>query len=167
MKVLFLHGYKSSPNTNKFAAIEAEQKFCFHMDYENTDHADVFNFYMDKVREVEPDVIVGHSLGGYFALLVSTFTGIPCVLINPQLCPKLDGYFDLTTEDFINARLSSVIHAFSYIERGDEVIDVPKIEAALERYSNVTAIDGGNHRVQFLDNINKVIKLLENYEGVH
>ena len=67
-KILFLHGLDSSRESTKFHAIDAKRKYCINVDYRNLNFQTVADFYDEIIEKIKPDIIVGHSLGGYWAL---------------------------------------------------------------------------------------------------
>lgn len=98
MRVIYIHGLDSTANSVKGVLL---QKYC------NTHHADIeiirpdLNESPDKVfarlcelvqqaKEADDKVVVmGSSLGGYFASLVSNETSCPAVLLNPSTKPHI------------------------------------------------------------------------------
>ena len=86
-KILFLHGLDSSKESTKFHAINAEKKYCINVDYRNLNYKTVECFYHDIIEKIKPDLLVGHSLGGYWALKMSQQHRIPAILANPSLNP--------------------------------------------------------------------------------
>lgn len=68
LKILFLHGLDSSKESTKFEAIDAKNKYCINVDYRNLNFQTVATFYQDIIDKIKPEILVGHSLGGYWAL---------------------------------------------------------------------------------------------------
>ncbi|UUS64433.1 MULTISPECIES: YqiA/YcfP family alpha/beta fold hydrolase [unclassified Acinetobacter] len=156
-KILFLHGLDSSRESTKFHAINAKQKFCIEVDYRNLNFQTVADFYHESIETIKPDIIVGHSLGAYWALKMSLFHRIPCVIANPSLHPDFrDDYPAINEMD-----LDNDIPQIAYIERGDEILDMFEAEKQLEDYMQVQVMDGGHHRLQCPENINDLIQHLE------
>ena len=77
-KILFFHGLDSSRESTKFHAIDADHKYCIDVDYRNLNYATVAEFYNEMIEKIHPDILVGHSLGGYWALKMSQQHQIPC-----------------------------------------------------------------------------------------
>ena len=156
-KILFLHGLDSSRESTKFHAINAKQKFCIEVDYRNLNFQTVADFYHESIETIKPDIIVGHSLGAYWALKMSLFHRIPCVIANPSLHPDFrDDYPAINEMD-----LDNDIPQIAYIERGDEILDMYEAEKQLEDYMQVQVMDGGHHRLQYPENINDLIQHIE------
>ena len=72
-KVLFLHGLDSSKESTKFEAIDTAKT--------------VEKFYQDIIQKMKPDVLIGHSLGAYWALKMSKLYQLPAIIANPNLSP--------------------------------------------------------------------------------
>ena len=88
-KVIFLHGYGGEPIpeiTEIFKAI-GWQTIQHHIDYDLEWDKDRCKSITEKVAEDgrDCDLIIGLSLGGYTAHLVSNQLGKDCILINPGI----------------------------------------------------------------------------------
>jgi predicted esterase YcpF (UPF0227 family) len=82
-KVLYLHGLESNQGGPKVDFLANE--FCVHapaMDYTNPMVQNELEFIM---RQFNPDLIVGSSMGGYAADVLATKYGKPAILFNPAL----------------------------------------------------------------------------------
>jgi len=82
MKALFLHGLESKPRSYK-------SKFLYKFDVESPemDYNDpgMFDEILLKIQNNRPDVLIGSSMGGWFAYCLSTLTGIPTIMFNPAV----------------------------------------------------------------------------------
>ena len=82
-KVLYLHGLESNQGGKKVDFLANE--FCVHapaMDYTNPMIQNELEFIM---RQFNPDLIIGSSMGGYAADVLATKYGKPAILFNPAL----------------------------------------------------------------------------------
>ena len=82
-KVLYLHGLESKQGGLKVDFLANE--FCVHapaMDYKNPMLQNELEFIM---RQFDPDLIIGSSMGGYIADLIHKKFDIPAILFNPAL----------------------------------------------------------------------------------
>lgn len=148
--ILFFHGYQSSNQTNKYVVIQGV-KHCETVDYAAMSYADVSELYDTLISSYKPSLLVGHSLGGYWALRKSIETGLPCVIVNPQLFPTVVPGYPSMTHSEIRPDLVTC-----YVETGDEVIDVPRTLELLEDV-DLRVYQGGHHRVQRVDYINTLV----------
>ena len=82
-KVLYLHGLESKQGGKKVDFLANE--FCVHapaMDYTNPMLQNEVEFIM---RQFQPDLIIGSSMGGYVADILAQKYGTPAILFNPAL----------------------------------------------------------------------------------
>lgn len=157
-KVLFLHGLDSAKESSKFAAIDAKNKLCINVDYRNLNYQTVESLYFDIIKKIKPEILVGHSLGAYWALKLSKAFQLPTVIANPSLAPSFrDDYPAISVHD-----LDHDIPQFAYIELGDELFDMRQIADQLESFMQVESIEGGHHRLEYPEKLNLLIyKLMD------
>ncbi len=154
--ILFFHGLDSDNETTKFTAISHPHKLCETVDYRQQSHEEIGRLYDDLITQHKPSLLVGHSLGGYWALMKSDQHRLPCVLINPQLYPS----FRSDYSDLDPTTCEPPIPRFVYLEMGDEVLDIERIYNALKgRVSRLEAVAGGHHRVAHLDSMDELVSL--------
>ena len=160
--ILFFHGFNSSAETNKFTELIGD-KVCETVDYAEMGFAEVDARYDQLIALHEPDVIVGHSLGGYWALRKGKQHNIPSVIVNPQLFPgsKFAKYVPVTKETFRGPG-----HVISYVETGDEIIQVAATLELLSKVTDLRVYNGGHHRVERVDYINMLVAETANYRGI-
>jgi hypothetical protein len=84
MRVAFLHGLESKTGSKKEQYLEVNTDFLYapSIDYKDPN---IFEKTLAKIKELDIDLIVGSSMGGYFAYAISTLTGIPTILLNPAV----------------------------------------------------------------------------------
>lgn len=157
--VIFFHGFLSSPNTDKFQVITHENKVCIPVDYINEDYWEIDKKYHDLVDEAIATgyipILVGHSLGGYWALRMAERFNVSCVLVNPSLWPTFElingvDNYDIGT-DFRAPK-------YTYLETADVIIDMPSTIEWAKKHTKVTIYEGGHHRIEKLDTINSLIE---------
>ncbi len=157
LKILFLHGLDSSRESTKFHAIQTEKKVCIDMDYRNLNYATVADLYQEIIEKIKPDLLIGHSLGGYWALKMSHQHQIPCIIANPSLSPNFrDDYPPITEDD-----LQHDIPQMAYIELGDEILDMHQVTDQLESFMLLEIIEGGHHRLAHPENLNALIRYMQ------
>ena len=82
--VIYFHGLESSQGGIKVQFLDQEVDFLEApaMDYTKED---IFEEWLDYVKNEEPDLLIGSSMGGYFAMALATHTGIPVLIFNPAI----------------------------------------------------------------------------------
>lgn len=82
-QVVFLHGLESNENSDKAIWLKKNYNaWCPKIDYKNPhEFQDLYNLIMSR----RPRLIIGSSMGGWFAYALSTLTGIRTLLLNPAL----------------------------------------------------------------------------------
>ena len=100
MKMYLIHGKNSNKNSftlNNFLKVIENIDIQF-VEYNSLlsfkEIYDIIDFQLQGISE--NDIIVGHSLGGYYALIFSSKYNTKKILINPSLHPK--GYPELSSE---------------------------------------------------------------------
>tara|TARA_S200002703_G_scaffold134402_1_gene122951 strand:- start:3235 stop:3720 length:486 start_codon:yes stop_codon:yes gene_type:complete len=82
-KVLYLHGLESGQGGSK---VDYLADNCYvhapEMDYTRKD---IFPYLVQIMEDFNPDLIIGSSMGGYAAYMLSGFYGTPIIAFNPAL----------------------------------------------------------------------------------
>lgn len=142
---------------------------------------DTFDLYqnikdmiIENVETEAPDIIMGLSLGGYFAIDISKELDIPFIALNPSINPKVSMFpyidvdmFNYVTEETkvlkentVNSYITIKGHAngIVFLDSGDEVIDANETYEYLKYSSNIHMFVGGSHRFEHLKESIKIIK---------
>jgi predicted esterase YcpF (UPF0227 family) len=84
MRVAFFHGLDSAPVSEKTYALREtfDEVYDPAMDYKNTE---MFNIVLKHLQENPVDLLIGSSMGGYFAYCLSTILGTRTLLFNPAV----------------------------------------------------------------------------------
>jgi len=84
MNVLFLHGLESKPTGPKMQYLKDRftNYYAPKIDYEDPD---AYEEILDLCIAEEFDMIIGSSMGGYFAHAIGTTLGTPVIMFNPAL----------------------------------------------------------------------------------
>jgi uncharacterized protein len=105
MRLLYLHGFRSSPLSTKaqtmartVAAYNATQPVvqqiqwhCPQLPHSPTQAmAELMQWVQPEIDNSEPLAVIGSSLGGFYAALVAQATDCRCVLLNPAVYPARD-----------------------------------------------------------------------------
>jgi hypothetical protein len=81
--VIFFHGLESSSKSDKAKFLEQNYNgYCPDMDY--TDPS-LFKKMYDEIIKRNPRLLIGSSMGGWFAYCMSSLTGIKTLLMNPAV----------------------------------------------------------------------------------
>jgi predicted esterase YcpF (UPF0227 family) len=84
MKVAFFHGLDSDPISEKNYALRIfDEVYDPKMDYRND--SDLFNKVLSHLKQNPVDLLIGSSMGGYFAYCLSTHLGTRTLLFNPAV----------------------------------------------------------------------------------
>lgn len=80
-RILYLHGLGGNPDTKAIKKLEGQYDVVApKLDYENPG---IWTGLQKLVDKMNPDGIIGHSLGGYLAYYLSNNNHIPALLFNP------------------------------------------------------------------------------------
>ncbi len=173
-RYIYLHGFCSSGNSDKVHLLREQTDWPVHAPDIPDKPADAIPFlraYLERMQHEYPDdelILVGSSLGGYYAGNLGSALGFRMVLINPlvdvaDLKPRLGtnhNYqsgqsFELTNEDL--DALQALRHEtmtgwpiLVLLDQGDEVLDYRKAVARYESRARVLQFQGGSHRFDHL-----------------
>ncbi|MDE6774831.1 MAG: hypothetical protein K2J37_00765 [Ruminococcus sp.] len=151
MKILNIHGYKGSVE-NSACLVLKEMGFDVispQIDYDTESFENILDNLRKIFTENMPDYIVGTSLGGAFALLVSAENSVPVILVNPCLMPEItlpelgyNGYISLV--NFFNDFSADPEKTYAIIGGQDEVINYHE-NVTMKIIRNCTVIPDGKH----------------------
>lgn len=90
MSILNIHGYKGTPYNAAYSALRSFETDIIspEVDYDSEGSDDILNRLFDICKSEKIDLIVGTSLGGFFASLIAIKLNKPLILINPCLQPQ-------------------------------------------------------------------------------
>jgi hypothetical protein len=127
MRAAFFHGLESKPFSEKNQILIEHygdaNVYAPAMDYRDPW---LFDTVLKEIRERDIELLIGSSMGGYFAYCLSTMTGIPTVLFNPAVIGRS---FDPVTEQGLISSKHRVILGVN-----DDVIDPIKSSAYFAEY---------------------------------
>lgn len=169
--IVYIHGYGSSPNTQKVLSLRdagytviAPNVPLLYDDALNTLKHLFYSLPKDDI------MIVGSSLGGYWASIMSDLFIVPAVLINPSCNPKksLPSYKNplLTADEldkFAPLKKSNKAPKIVLIANDDKVLD-PKV--AFDHFNDVAHVktfDKGGHMFMDINTISNNINELSNH----
>jgi hypothetical protein len=178
MKILYIHGFASKfdvANEKVVGLKSLGEVVGITVDYTRP-WIDVFNLLASTAMHERVDLIVGTSLGGYWAAEIGEHFGIPFVALNPSIEPSVtlkryEGKNVSYTGDEYELS-SSVIDSYAnrdfavsgsglvILDAADEVLDSDRTKRLLEPHYAVSVFDGGSHR---FEHINESLELIEKH----
>ena len=169
--ILYLHGFASCGDSNKTRLLKAYfgEDEVIAPDLPVNPHK-ALSVARKIIIDEDIDLIIGSSLGGFYASNLCETMGLKAVLINPSVQPFVtlapfvgtnqnwcsEEEFEFTKED-LHALFEYAIGTpadpkryLLLLQTGDEVLDYKK---ALEKYKDSKCIveEGGNHRFENLE----------------
>lgn len=189
MNIIYLHGFKSSALSAKGLLLkqycEQHSHFQVHLPDLNLPPLQVLNVVSKLIRQVDYPVLVGSSLGGFYAIQLAAQYAIPTVLINPAMRPwhlfrqlfaaeqmpytvtdqwSLD---ESQLNDLAQLAVLSVPHAAQILvllQQGDEILDAQDARTFFSQSSACSTIiceTQGNHGMDdFAEKIPMVLQFL-------
>ena len=178
--IIYIHGFKSSPLSEKSMALQAAFPGLVAADYDSLHPDTGFQQLDDLIRPHLRDnlVLVGSSLGGFWAYHFACRYGVKCVLLNPCMHPEISllqhigevenmytGEKGILTEwdlsRYPNYRLNGASHCTVLHEKGDEVIPYEESVANFKDVAYLMLLEGGNHRFEQLDVAIEEIRIMQ------
>lgn len=186
MKLLYLHGFRSSPDSEK--AISIITYCCEHglprpivpqLPISPKDSIEICERIID---EHQVDAICGSSLGGFYAMYLAEKYKLPCALINPAITPwrefkntslhsryKIDEVSSEDVERFLMELMCYETLAVTDLSRymllatkDDEVLDIRQMRDHFKQAEQIILETGGHSLNDFggcLDQIMGFLKL--------
>jgi len=167
--ILYIHGFASCGNSNKTKILRENFDKVLCPDVP-VDPDEAISFLQKLVIANDVSLIIGSSLGGFYAAHLAEKLDVKTVLLNPSTQPfiTLAPYIGTNeffcsgekfewTKEHINKLMTYAISKNSIkvpvlvlLQKGDEVLDYTQAEAVYENY-DVVVQEGGNHRFENLD----------------
>ena len=118
-KILFLHGLESEGVKKTRHLATKGLVYAPHIDYEENP-GNIFNETLELVKELKPDLIVGRSLGGYFAEKLATHVKTEVLLFNPATINEWTYYDNMDIETTTG---NEVVNGTVVIGTEDDIIN--------------------------------------------
>lgn len=177
MKYIYIHGFgtKGDPENPKVKALGTIGE-SFVLDYNSSDTADnIEQSLSDQIHKIEDVemVLVGTSLGAYWAARMAMLFSSSFVAINPCIDPanSLAKYPDVPEKTLYSYKTKFAENNFCsgliLLDMGDELFDS---SIALKLYKDrfrVLTYEGGNHRFQHIYDALPDIQILANNSLFH
>lgn len=177
-KILYLHGFASCGKGNKSLTLQS------YFGADNVTALDLPPSPKDAIQEIEEilrtssfELLIGSSLGGFYATFLAEKYQIKAVLINPStqpwetLAPYVGWQKRFCDEEVFEFKpiyleelktLQSVPQKGQYLlllQSGDEVLDYTKAQSLYNTHKVIVEY-GGNHR---FENIDDYLSMIENF----
>ncbi|ACO04003.1 MAG TPA: esterase [Persephonella sp.] len=190
MKFLYIHGFNSAGYGDKVnhlrEAFGSENVISINLPYDPEKAVELLEYLVRNLRE-EPLILVGTSLGGFYALYLSYKYGNRSVLINPAVDAhiilrseighhknyKTDEEYEFTEKHFRSLerffvpleKLENIRdRIYVYLDEGDEVLDSRKTAEYFKDFY-VKLFPGGDHRFKHMPELIEDIKRIIKMEG--
>lgn len=176
-QIMYCHGFASNfdPNKDKVKALSSVAPvFGLTVDY--TQHPmDVFAAFAETLVEQPSSLIVGTSMGGFFAAWLGSELGLPFVAINPAVTPAT------SLRKYIGAGMThfgttfhlpqDVVEAYAdlpfrcdgdgevVLDLGDEVIDAHTTIAIIGDRLPIVTFEGGSHRFEHMPELCQLLRI--------
>jgi len=156
-KVLYLHGLESGQGGPKVDYLA--DNCCVHAPEMDYTRKDIFPYLVQIMEDFDPDLIIGSSMGGYVAYMLSGLYGTPIIVFNPALhSRKFDPKFPIKAQNCYPSRAKIVLG------EEDTIIDPKKtlkfiadqISMGFPTQFSIENVDGMGHRVPLDIFINKI-----------
>ncbi len=174
MKVLYIHGFNSAGYGEKINHLKEffgdENVIAPTLPYDPKKAMKLLEFLVDAIKEKDKLLLVGTSLGGFYALHLANKFKVPAILINPstdpytslrsQVGPQINYKSNeeyVFTEEHLNSlkdyyvpeekqkELSQLVSV--YLDEADELLDSHETKRYFEpKGIYVKMFPGGNHR---------------------
>lgn len=154
MKILNIHGYKGSAQNSAYSALEnlGCDVISPEIDYDVLTPKKTLEMLHRQIIDNEVDIIVGTSLGGFYAAVLSAQLNLPVFLVNPCLMPfmylpKLGYIKDVKPYMTMFGELFKLKkHNVSTVVGGqDEIIDTHELTKSILQNSHYALIPEGKH----------------------
>jgi predicted esterase YcpF (UPF0227 family) len=158
--IVYFHGWKSNNKSEKIRALSEKYELIAPQIPEDFDEArsSIVKFIDANRENWNRMILVGTSLGGYWANRISNRLGMPAILINPSCRPKVTLGIDYPDIFPTGAAPKIVILATD-----DDVLDYRIAEKEFSSVAQIVKFDSGGHRFNRIDEISKYIDELHNH----
>jgi len=174
LNIYYLHGFAShfDISSHKLKSLARLGPVRGHdLDYTQPAEA-VIEDSLDKLMQVNPDLLVGTSMGGWLAGILGAETGIPFVAINPVTDPAHtlrpwagqgvdhQGQAYHLTDEVVSSYYPFTQYGSGLVllDQGDELLPWNDTTRALGDYFPVHSFEGGSHRFEHMENALELIR---------
>jgi len=178
--IIYIHGFNSSGQSGKARELADifpdEQVFAPNLPWQPELAIALLKQLIESHRD-ESILLIGSSLGGYYAQYLGDRFLLPVVLINPALNPvplllgsvgEQRNYYTQEvyhlTEEAVHSLQAYAVDAAGMkkpvlvlLDKGDELIDYRIALEAYQGIGTVKCFDGGSHRFEHLDAVRDLL----------
>lgn len=168
MKLLYLHGFRSNPQSSKAVDVDA---FCKQHHLPEAvipqlpfSPKEAVHLCVSLIQEHQIDTVCGSSLGGFYAMHLAEKFGLRCAVINPAVTPwnelkdehLKDRYNleEISQEDsvtfleelklYFTPELTNLQRYLLLVATGDEVLDPDQMRTHFQSARQLV-VNGGTH----------------------
>lgn len=162
MKILYLHGLNGNPESQTAKWFNSEFGAVTPVGLDLLDYEDTIK----KISNIECDIVVGNSLGGFYANYFANKKQIPQILINPCFHPdlmllkinkKISNYNELH-QFSINSDTGSLVILSNEDELFSEYWDLLKSKLHFTQFKSIN----GKHKLT-LDNLEEIKQTINEF----
>lgn len=192
MVIVYLHGFRSSTNAGKSQTLREmfPEHIVIGVEYQphsprNASQAlsDLFQTLLNSGKSVAEIIVIGTSLGGFWARWVSAEFNVKSLLINPSLHPESTlptGRFKIFGDELqsvevsnnelstyrlykVKAEVAKNIDCQVWVALNDELLDANAIVSELRKTHRLRTFPTGGHRFeQFHEMRSAIVAFIEN-----
>jgi len=166
--VVVFHGYESSIEHERYQNIPFEIRGQT-IDYSSLSFEEIktiYNQIIDELIAEKKDIILlGHSLGGWWARYFAKKRKMEALLLNPVLFVEdidlsVDKAYYIRNQYPIEYSASTALTY--YLEMGDELLNFEPYINDMKKEGRIVSISGGHHRIKYTQNIYDLLKYISN-----
>lgn len=179
--ILNIHGFNSDGNNRNYNFLKTEypnRKIIsptFNYNEENPYNIlDSLQNYIKLQREFEKPInlVVGSSIGGFFAYCLCAMYDVKTILINPSLMPFINLFTKYNVSQTICKKYIELFNKYVYLPNNinyeiilsnhDEIIDHASITKTVIGNSKYIHFVEGTHKMELTDEVKTIIKNIIN-----
>lgn len=179
-RIAYIHGFGSSSNGNKssfLAEVAKELSLDFiAVDYDSsTTYKNCLTSILSQIPKERKSLIIGTSLGAFYAIAAANELLSPCIVLNPSLDPfqSLGKYVNKAVNG-VNSNAQAIesykgrsfpvplCKCIAMFETGDEILDHQSARNNLVGHAKIITIEGGSHRFENYDLLKAEIIAMKN-----
>ena len=188
-KIIYLHGFNSAynPQSDKVKELQTIGTVTGVSYNSYGSYDEIFRFLIDNIEYCDDLVLVGTSLGGFWAATIAAHLGCPSVVINPCHTPESmlaryvgiananyqTGQVNTLTSDAVSSYARHKISTNAYpllplvlLDMGDSVIDSSETATITQGYP-MMQFEGGSHMFEHMSqSIDRVAQYINYCEFV-